>query len=202
MGYSEQNLYSFNRYAYGNNNPYRYVDPDGRSPLDIGFFIYDVGGVAVSLYTGVGIGSAFIDLGISTAGLLSPVPGVGLGIKAGRAASRVADSGSGFTSMYRAVSKAELDDIAARGFQLKPGGYESKLFATSADDAAAFGRDLYRLDRVPFHIVETRVPNSIFNQFDRLSLDLRSAIDVSRSQLPGLNGSMTWSEISVIPLAR
>ena len=24
---------SFNRYAYGNNNPYKYVDPDGRNPL-------------------------------------------------------------------------------------------------------------------------------------------------------------------------
>lgn len=91
VGYSEQNLYSFNRYAYGNNNPYRYVDPDGRSPFDAGFFFYDVGGLAVSLYTGVGIGSAFIDLGISTVGLLSPVPGTGLGIKAGRAVDRVAD---------------------------------------------------------------------------------------------------------------
>ena len=34
VGYSEQNLYSFNRYAYGNNNPYRYVDPDGSSAFD------------------------------------------------------------------------------------------------------------------------------------------------------------------------
>lgn len=27
------NIHSFNRYAYGNNNPYKYVDPDGRHPL-------------------------------------------------------------------------------------------------------------------------------------------------------------------------
>ncbi len=30
-GYSEKNGHSFNRYAYGNNNPYRFVDPDGRN---------------------------------------------------------------------------------------------------------------------------------------------------------------------------
>lgn len=30
--FKEHNLHSFNRYAYGNNNPYRYSDPDGREP--------------------------------------------------------------------------------------------------------------------------------------------------------------------------
>jgi RHS repeat-associated protein len=31
--FSAGNLHSFNRYAYGNNNPYRYVDPDGRMAI-------------------------------------------------------------------------------------------------------------------------------------------------------------------------
>jgi RHS repeat-associated protein len=32
-GVDEDNPHSFNRYAYGNNNPYKYLDPDGRAPV-------------------------------------------------------------------------------------------------------------------------------------------------------------------------
>ncbi len=31
VDFVENNLHSFNRYTYGNNNPYKYVDPDGRA---------------------------------------------------------------------------------------------------------------------------------------------------------------------------
>lgn len=31
VGFDEDNIHSFNRYAYGNNNPYKYVDPDGNA---------------------------------------------------------------------------------------------------------------------------------------------------------------------------
>ncbi|MFC1685296.1 RHS repeat domain-containing protein [Pseudomonadota bacterium] len=33
VGVDPGNVHSFNRYAYANNNPYKFVDPDGRSPV-------------------------------------------------------------------------------------------------------------------------------------------------------------------------
>src|SRR5687767_7180336 len=56
--FDELNLHSFNRYAYANNNPYKYVDEDGHSPLDVAFLVYDIGKLGVALYTGVGVSAA------------------------------------------------------------------------------------------------------------------------------------------------
>ncbi|MDV8153465.1 RHS repeat-associated core domain-containing protein [Acinetobacter pittii] len=49
VDYKEDNLHSFNRYAYANNNPYKYVDPDGNHPL---VYMLGVGLGAISLADG------------------------------------------------------------------------------------------------------------------------------------------------------
>ncbi|MGY2224957.1 RHS repeat domain-containing protein [Pseudomonas gingeri] len=79
-------LQSFNRYSFAANNPYKYVDPDGHSPIDVGFLVWDLGKLAAAIYTQVGIGAAAVDVGLSAVGVVSPVPAAGEALKIARAA--------------------------------------------------------------------------------------------------------------------
>ncbi|MFH0344658.1 MAG: RHS repeat domain-containing protein [Chromatiales bacterium] len=56
-GFDPQNPQSFNRYAYANNNPYGFVDPDGRAPKVPYQLNYDLG-IGGSPSYGVGSGRA------------------------------------------------------------------------------------------------------------------------------------------------
>lgn len=108
------------------------------------------------------------------------------------------------------MSKAELDDITHfGGLRQKPDGlsYEGKLFATSAEDAAHFGRMNYRLDTTigldnPFHVVEVNVPEALMRHFALQILDFMPAVYVAEELLPLLNRHAIIREIAVIPLAR
>lgn len=109
--------------------------------------------------------------------------------------------------LFRAVSKAELDDVANfGGFRQSPDGssYEGKLFATRIEDAAAFGRLNCRLDASigrdhPFYVLETRVPRALVDRFEVHILDAMRAVYVPEELLPRLNRHSMISELAAIP---
>ena len=101
-----------------------------------------------------------------------------------------------------------MDDITTvGGLRQKPGGlsYEGKLFATSAEDAARFGRINYRLDAAigldnPFHIIAIHVSEALVRYSVLQTLDFMLAVYVAEDGLSLLNRHATMSELPVIPL--
>jgi len=116
--FDEQNPQLFNRYAYANNNPYKYNDPDGRNPILIAMGIGALigGGVnAVTQYTSTGT--------VHWGGLGGVIDAAGDGMLLGLAGARSGAAQSAETNAAKAgVQILERDgNIVVASFQVAKG---------------------------------------------------------------------------------
>lgn len=152
--------------------------------------------------TGVALGYGMIKYGIAGARTLGNI------VDALRTAPRYLlkkfAGGEETIKLYRAISRAELLDIADSGLLRSASDQMgSKWFAESADDAARWGRWFYGQDRNPFFTLEIEVPKSLAEKMGRdPNLDwigpARSADD---ALLREISGSSTMNILSgnVVP---
>lgn len=93
--FSPENPHSLNRYAYGNNNPYKYVDPDGK----IAETVWDAFNLSIGFHSlvsnvraGNWSGAAVDGVGMALDGVAAAVPLMPGGAAAGIAAYRVGNA--------------------------------------------------------------------------------------------------------------
>jgi RHS repeat-associated protein len=139
-----------NRYVYGLNNPYRYVDPDGNMSQDINnndanpYQLLDGGGVG-------GSGGGSYRGGSFAKGLWGKITGKGSGAR------------EGTEIVQRAMSRAELEAIQGSGV-LSRGGRAGDHFASDAVNSNANrARQRLSLPGSPEIRATLEVPSGVFS---------------------------------------
>jgi len=166
---------STNRYSYGGNNPYKYVDPDGQF-LVSGFIAavtlatvvhsayvgYQEGGIRGAIEEGTGYNAAKESVNAFASGDYSGavILAAGVAIKPVRAVDKIVPEG-GMTDLYRAVGPDELADIKDTGKLINRGSAEGKYFTTSSEHASDYAKQAVNgFKDPPYTTVKTQVPTS------------------------------------------
>jgi RHS repeat-associated protein len=156
--YTDANpVFSFNRYAYANNNPYKYVDPDGRFIFQA---LFVAGLFALDIALTVGHENAPGDDSIQSLG-----EGAALGVFGGSA--KLLGRTGEVETVQRWMSRAELKATQDTG--LLRGGRDGTHYITDATNSnAKRARQRSALPQTPEVKVTLDVPKGRFSQSSRV----------------------------------
>ncbi|MCZ8219062.1 MAG: polymorphic toxin type 10 domain-containing protein [Acidovorax sp.] len=164
--FSPENPHSLNRYAYGNNNPYKYVDPDGK----IAETVWDAFNLSIGFHSlvsnvraGNWSGAAVDGVGMALDGVAAAVPLMPGGAAAGIAAYRVGNVAAKETkTLFHYTDAAGAKGIAESGV-IRPDAKgrvfltDQRLSMTDVKDRLFIGRSGDKGS----HVVEIRVPSDL-----------------------------------------
>ncbi len=129
VAFTEQNAMSFNRYLYVNNNPYKYVDPDGEFLTYVAKFVIDVGINVALNYVTTGEANLKGALKESVIGLINPIPGKNAGklVMAIAKAGKKAPEPSTVSSAARILNPEQAANLARFEKKLPAGAGPTKV---------------------------------------------------------------------------
>ncbi|UPK67937.1 SpvB/TcaC N-terminal domain-containing protein [Chitinophaga filiformis] len=190
-------------YSFNLNNPITKFDPEGRSveefqqtakewgenvyeflkPSEYDMALMAAGGMAAVMDGPLPFGDLYLAGTIGKYGLGKLAKAGGL-IK-NKLTDFAARFGSrGTTTVFRAVSQAEVDDIMKFGLRAKEGAYETgKLFAPTLKEAAQFGKNNFQFDKLSITVMKVKVPNKVLQNAYQFRADGMNAISIPADKL-------------------
>ncbi|MBM1143396.1 hypothetical protein GN155_006385 [Alcanivorax sp. ZXX171] len=90
-----------------------------------------------------------------------------------------------------------MDDINKNGLRTMAGGYETgKLFGASAEDAAKFGKNNFKLDGIENYVIRVDVPGEVMREANKFRADFMDAFFIPADRLDELNSvPMNYSPV-------
>jgi len=161
VGFVEGSPQSFNRYAYGNNNPYKFVDPDGEFPLApflvAALFVADIA-LTANHRNEPG------DDSIRPVGEAAGLGAAGPALAPLKHSKRVSNaSKGGAETVQRAMSRAELEAIQNSGTLSRGGRLGDHHVSDAVNSSANRARQRLALPQTPEVRATLEVPKGVFS---------------------------------------